>query len=111
MDYVTTRLVNLDHALFEEGDAIAFTDRQSKAKAELLACGAVIEGKSKSVTVETIETPIDGMTRKELEAIAAAEGVDLAAAKTNGDRVTAIKAKRAEVAPAAAGGAGGQAQE
>lgn len=105
MGYVATRLVNLDGELFEAGAAIAFSEKQAKAKAELLECGAVAGKTAKTETAERAGKTIGEMSKAELEAIAAAEGVDLQAANNNADRASAIKAHRLAAAAANDGGA------
>ena len=68
---------------------------------QLAALGAVRPAVGAKHVEKVVEKTLAQMSKAELEAVAAVEGADLSAAKTNPERVTAIEAARA--AKAAAG--------
>lgn len=100
MGYRAVHHVNFNKKLYEPGAAITFGEGDEKARADLLAAGAILAGKGASAAPDSSgdgadEKPLGKLNKAELTAIAEAEGVTIAEGETNKAIVQAIEAARA----------------
>lgn len=113
MPFIANHNVSHNGRDYAPDEEVKFKDSEADtaARETLLGCGAIreTEGKSKAEKAAPADKPLATMTKPELEAVAAAEEIDLSAANNNPERVTAIE--QARLAKAAAASTDGGATE